>query len=302
MSQLNRRRFLCITAAAIGLPMQAAAGQSAVWRGRALGAPASLRLAGVGPSEAAPIFSMVERELARLENIFSLYRDTSEIRRLNATGVLRAPSQEFLEVLSLSGSLNTATGGAFDPTVQPLWPAGSAVGAPPSAIGWQHLRFDGRKITFAHPDGVKMGLTLNGIAQGYITDKIADLLGNQGLANVLVDFGEIIAMGKRPAGGHWQVGVAAPEGKLVKRMTLADRALATSAPLMPLGGQNPPSPHIFSPTANLKLRHRLVSVSAPTAALADGLSTAFCLLPEAQIESALLSFPDARIEVLHPLI
>lgn len=302
MSLLNRRRFLTMSAAAFCLPAQAATRPFAQWRGVALGAPATLRLSGLTQAQADPIFASVEDELSRLENIFSLYRETSEIARLNASGRLSAPSHELLEVLSLSDSLNTATGGAFDPTVQTLWQAAMVEGSTNSATGWQHLRFDSSRVEFAHPNNAKMGLTLNGIAQGYITDKIASLLRGQGLQNVLVDFGEIVAGGERGVGENWRVGVATPDGQLVKRMTLKDRALATSASFMPVGENQLSKPHIFATDPNHYLRHELVSVSAPTAAIADGLSTAFCLLSEGQIQRALEQVSGAKVEVLRPLV
>lgn len=302
MTLLNRRRFLTISAAACSLPAQAATNQAAQWRGIALGAPASLRLSGQTPQQADPIFAAVEAELARLENIFSLYRETSEIARLNASGQLPAPSHELLEVLSLSDTLNTATGGAFDPTVQTMWQAAVSADKSVSTTGWQHLRFDSQRVAFAHPENLKMGLTLNGIAQGYITDKIAGLLKDQGLTNVLVDFGEVVASGQRTIGEDWRVGVTSPEGQIVKKMTLTDRALATSAPLMPVGEEKRQRCHIFSPNSDHHLQHALVSISARTAAMADGLSTACCLLSEPQIYRALDHVPGAKVEVLKSII
>jgi len=300
MSLLNRRRFLTISAAAFCLPAQAASRHFAQWHGVALGAPATLRVSGLTQARAAPIFIFVEDELSRLENIFSLYRETSEIAHLNASGQLLAPSHELLEVLSLSDRLNTATGGAFDPTVQTLWQAARGEDSTNSATGWQHLRFDSSRVEFAHPNNAKMGLTLNGIAQGYISDKIADLLRDIGLHNVLVDFGEIVASGQRGVGESWRVGVAAPDGRVIKRMTLNDRALATSAPFMPVGDNRHLKPHIFSTDPNHHLQHRLVSVSAPTAAISDGLSTACCLLSKTQIQKALDQVPGSKVEVLEP--
>jgi len=302
MKNLNRRRFLTISAAACSLPMQTvAATQPAHWRGIALGAQASLHLTGVTLAQADPVFMAVENELSRLENIFSLYRDTSEIARLNINGQLAAPSHELLEVLSISNMLNKVSGGAFDPTVQSLWQAAIVAGETDATTGWNYLQYNSNKVEFTHPDDAKMGLTLNGIAQGYITDKIAELLRQKGLTDVLVDFGEIVANGQRRNGQDWRVGIEAPSGQLVKKMSMTDRALATSAPIMPTRNSAQPSPHIFPPNANLRVQHSLVSISAPTAAIADGLSTACCLLSEQQIQAALNQIPGTKIEVLHPL-
>ncbi|NIZ62384.1 FAD:protein FMN transferase [Sedimentitalea sp. CY04] len=302
MKNLNRRRFLTISAAACSLPMRAvAAAPPARWRGIALGAQATLQISGVTQTQANPIFMAVENELSRLEGIFSLYLEMSEIARLNSTGYLAAPSHELLEVLSISNMLNTASDGAFDPTVQSLWQASVTADNAGSATGWKYLQYNSKRVEFTHPDTAKMGLTLNGIAQGYITDKIAELLRHKGLTDVLVDFGEIVASGQRSTGQDWRIGIKAPDQQLIKKMTMANRALATSAPIVPVGNGAQPSPHIFSPNADLRLQHGLVSISAPTAAIADGLSTACCLLSEHQIQAALDQIPGTKVEVLQSL-
>ena len=176
---LTRRRFLTISAAAAALPARAGVPETARWRGQALGAGASMTLAGLDEAAAAPVFAAVEAELARLEKIFSLYREDSDLSRLNRTGNLTAPPLEMLEVLALSDRLNRATGGAFDPSVQPLWQALAAGrGLDDRArAGWEHVHFDAGEVRLARPG---MALTFNGIAQGYITDRIAALLAVRG--------------------------------------------------------------------------------------------------------------------------
>ncbi|TDK44481.1 FAD:protein FMN transferase [Antarcticimicrobium luteum] len=298
MTQFSRRRFLTIAAACAAVPARAAPA-TARWQGRALGAGVSMQLAGLTGPEAAPIFAEVARELERLEAIFSLYQGESEISRLNRDGVLPAPSPEMLELLSLSGALHRATGGAFDPTVQPLWlalaagnGAGNDIEAARARVGWPGLRFDAAAVRFTTPG---MAITLNGIAQGAVTDRIAALLRARGLRDVLVDMGEIAAMGHRADGADWSVGIADPAGRIVRRMTLTDRALATSAPLGTLLDAGTGQGHILNPVGGAP-RRALVSVSAPGAALADGLSTALCLLTPARGAEVLAQFPQARLE------
>lgn len=227
---LSRRRFMSITAAAIavaGNPADAA--PVTHWRGRALGAAASMQLTGLAPDKAQGIFRMVELEIARLERIFSLHQPHSQIVRLNTTGLLRRPAPEMLEVLSLSDTLHRASEGAFDPTIQPVWQAVATAGIDGttpdilSKCGWHRLRFDASAIRLERSGA----LTLNGIAQGYVTDRISSLLRAKGLSDVLIDMGEIAAIGPKP----WQVGIALPDQSLVNRITLRERALATSAPM-----------------------------------------------------------------------
>ncbi|MGF6861852.1 thiamine biosynthesis lipoprotein [Rhodobacteraceae bacterium MBR-64] len=291
----TRRRFLTITAAALAVPSAAAAGDTARWAGFALGARASMTLAGITPLQARPVFARLEAEIARLERIFSLYRNDSALVRLNRTGRLRAPPHELLEVLTLAGALHDVSGGAFDPTVQPLWQAlatgGDAVTAR-ATLGWDGVRFDVDEARLLRPG---MALTLNGIAQGYITDRIAALLRGQGLRDVLVDIGEVVALGRKPDGRPWQAGIATPARALVHRVALSDRALATSAPMgtMLAAGQG----HILDPQGHGP-RHELVCVSAPRAALADGLSTALCLLDGRAGQSTIAHFDGAAVEYI----
>ena len=74
-------------------------------------------------------------------------------------------------------------------------------------------------------------ITLNGIAQGYATDRVVDMLRQAGLSTTLVNMGEIRAIGARPDGAPWRVGLADPDrpGALTETVDLVDRAVATSA-------------------------------------------------------------------------
>jgi len=305
----SRRRFLAISAATCLLPAAArAAVPVARWRGTALGAGASMTLVGADDRAAQPVFTAVEAEVARLEAIFSLYREDSATARLNAAGRLDSPPADLLEVLSLSGSLHRATEGAFDPTIQPLWllhAAAAAEGRPPTpealaaarlAAGWEKLQITPEAVAFTRPG---MAVTFNGIAQGFIADRVAALLRGRGLTDVLVDMGEIVALGRRPDGDAWHAGIATPDGTMVRELRLADRALATSAPMGTLLDRAGRIGHILDPrSGEPNGRWRLVSIAAGRAAVADGLSTACCLLPRAAIAAALSTYSDASLEAL----
>ncbi|MBV1926032.1 MAG: FAD:protein FMN transferase [Rhodobacteraceae bacterium] len=298
--EFSRRRFLTISAAAAGFAStNAFAGDVQHWRGRALGANASMTLTGITPQHAQIIGQAVEQELTRLEQVFSLYRADSELSQLNRTGRLKQPSPEFLDVLSLSGALHAASDGAFDPTVQPLWVAlmqGGNVQAARAAIGWGFVRFDTTEVRLMQPG---MALTLNGIAQGYITDQIAALLRRRGLDQVLIDMGEIAAIGGRPDGQAWRAGIAMPDGQIVHHVALRDGALATSAPFGTVGPTNKELGHIIDPRENVASGPQtLVSISAATAAVADGLSTACCLLDQKAARAMVAKFPETNIEKL----
>ncbi|MEP2531563.1 FAD:protein FMN transferase [Shimia sp.] len=293
MTLMNRRRFLTIAAACAAVPAGAMSVETATWRGQAMGAGTVMKLAGMSQSQAVPIFEMVEAELRRLEAIFSLYRE-SELVRVNRDGRLTAPSSELLEVLSLVDGLHRASGGVFDPTVQPMWLAHAEqrdVRAVRAAVGWDRVGFDAAQVVL---DGDGMALTLNGVAQGYVTDKITALLRAQGLRDVLMDMGEVAALGQRADGAAWDVGIADPDGRVLQRLQMRDRALATSAVRgTVLGGRA----HILHPDGKAA-EQALVSVSAPRAVVADGLSTALCLMSKTDGAAMVAQYSGARVEAM----
>ncbi|HET9068960.1 MAG TPA: FAD:protein FMN transferase [Amaricoccus sp.] len=290
--RLTRRRALGLLAAAAGLPLALratrATAEVVTWHGRALGAPATLILHHPDRGEAERLLAACAAELDRLEGIFSLYRPESALSALNRSRALAAPPPELVGCLDDCRRFHTLTDGAFDPTVQPLWrlyadhfqagggvagPSPAAIAAARAAVGLDAVRSNADRIALTRPG---MALTLNGIAQGWITDRIVELLRAAGVTSTLVDMGEIRGLGDND-GRPWQVAVAGTDA----RVPLADRAIAVSAPagfaFDPAGRFT----HIIDPrTGATPARWARVSVTAPTAAEADALSTGFALMQE----------------------
>ena len=294
--RLTRRQLFIAAAACAAAPALADEGAPAKaaeeWRGFALGAEARIVLSGATPQRARPVFARVERLLRTVEAHFSLYQD-SELTRLNRIGRLAYPSPAMQHVVQLCDDVHKATEGLFDPTVQPLWLALARAGdvaAARALVGWERVRFSETEVALERG----MQLTFNGIAQGHAADEVARLLREEGFHNVLIDTGEVIGLGRRPDGNSWRAAIALPDGREVGRTALSDRALAVSSPLgTTIGGR----PHILNPKAGEPL-WEIAAVSARSAAVADALSTVFCLMPLPAIESALSAFPGSRIEAL----
>jgi len=288
---MNRRRFLVLSAAVLAAPAHTATRHD--WSGVALGAEARLTLSGATDTQARHIFAHVGAELARVEAQFSLYRD-SALTRLNRDGWLAHPAPEILALFALAQEMHQATGGVFDPSIQPLWLAtatGGDLAAARAAVCWSRVRMTPEEIRL-EPG---MALTFNGIAQGHAADRIAGLMRVEGLGNVLIDMGEVQAVGCRPDGAPWRARIAGPQGAALTDLDLSDRALATSSPLGTRIGAG--QGHILHPKGQPPL-WRTASVSASSAAVADALSTAACLLDRAAIDRALAAFPGARLEHL----
>lgn len=314
----TRRRFIGISAAACGLALLplggfARAEAGAVrWRGRALGAEAELVLHHPDRAKAERLVKRAAAEIARLERIFSLYQPDSALSRLNRLGALATPPPELVALLETSHAAWTLTGGAFDPTVQPLWllharhfatpgadPAGPASGAVEAAlehVGFDRVAYGFDRVVFTRPG---MGMTLNGIAQGFITDRVVELLREGGVTSALADAGEVRALGTRGDGSPWRAGIEAPgvtaPGAVLE---LADRALSTSSAAgFRFAGAGSPS-HLLDPRSGVSASlHASVSVLAPDAAMADALSTAFSFMEAGRIAALAASLPGVEVHL-----
>jgi thiamine biosynthesis lipoprotein len=129
-----------------------------------------------------------------------------------------------------------------------------------------------------------MAVTLNGIAQGYITDRVTDLLRAARFDSVLVQLGETRAGAPRSEGRPWRVGIPDPfvPGGMIETVEAVDLAIATSsgpATRFDAAGRHH---HLFDPaTGRSADRWASVSVVAPRATTADALSTALAVSPAA---------------------
>lgn len=269
---MKRRRFLMVAAAAC-VPWRAGAAE---WRGVAFGADVSVWLEGPGADAALrelPAF------LERIEATFSLYRD-SELVRLNAAGA-GEPSPWMARALELCGWLHSVTGGAFDPTVQPLWRAladGGDVAAAKALVGWERVSLAPVRLAAGQ------AITLNGMAQGFAADLVRGWLAERGFTRALVDLGEHAALG-----GPFRLGVSDPVAGMVAMRTLRSNALAVSSPgALSIGGRA----HILHPRGQAPLWSS-VAVEADSAAVADGLATGGVFLDREEL-SRLRGLPGVR--------
>jgi FAD:protein FMN transferase len=305
----RRRAIVVLAATAAGIAAgETGAARVAIdyeWRGLSMGADACILFCGIDRNRAHALAAMAVEEIERLERALSLYRSDSEIYRLNRTQVLHSPSGDMCRALALALAVAEASDGLFDPTVQALWEAHvdwfaatPQAGVPPEPlIAVARQRVDWKRIRLA-VDRIELGagqrITLNGLGQGYVTDRVADLLRAHGLAHVLVDLGEQRALGPRADGAPWRIGCKGRD--LLK---LRQGALATSEGAGCVLGADGAAHHLFDPrTGRSAAGWRKIIVHHRLAAVADALSTALYAASPAEIAAVLGRFPGAAVWAL----
>lgn len=301
----TRRRAITILAAAavgalVGGPTRSSTDYR--WTGVAMGADATILFHGIDHDTARAAIELVEAEIERLEDALSLFRQDSELCRLNRDQFLQSPSADLRRALTLAIDMAAASGGLFDPTVQALWEAhvdwfaiAPNSGTPPEeliarvrmAVDWRGARIEADAIGL----GQGQRVTLNGLGQGYVTDRITELLAARGLKHVLVDLGEQRAMEPRLDGNAWQIARAGQAPIALRR-----GALATSEGAGCVLGAGGVAHHLFDPRSGRSAAHwKALTVHHRSAAIADALSTTFYIASAEEIAALLPRFPGTVV-------
>ena len=310
---LSRRNMLSISGASLalagsvfGLRTLVGAPQPVRWYGEALGAFSSITLWHSDPKVASRAIRKMLVEVDRLDKVFSLYRADSEINALNRAGRLERASLDLLEVLDISRFVSDLSAGAFDPTIQVLWRLVAQGGAQRvdsqdyrearALIDYTNVTVANRSVVFARP-GTE--LSLNGIAQGYITDRITEILGNEGFESAVIELGELRALGSSPDGDAFRVGLVDPLSPVdIDAEVDLRSALAVSGGYgMTFGSVS--DHHILDPHSGKSAAGLLqVAVMADKAVSADALSTAIYVAGENGALAILAGFPGARARIV----
>jgi thiamine biosynthesis lipoprotein len=229
-------------------------------------------------------------QATQVDRLMSIYSPASQVFQLNRDGVLDNPHPHLLQVLRQAQALSALTRGAFDITVQPLWRAFRAAAdedALPSReqrqrakwrVGWQRLAVGPERVSLLRTGAA---ITLNGLAQGYAADLAMAAVRARGIDNALLDTGEFSAHGNNGARQPWTLGVLDPRDAdaLAAVLPVDGRCVATSGDYASTFTQDFVHHHIFDPASgNSPQELASVTVLAPSAMLADGLSTAFMVM------------------------
>lgn len=302
---MKRRQWLKLglgVCGAAALTPSMAAAKDLVWHERAMlgfGTTLWLRAGHGNVAQLDAALDAAIQALREVESEMSLFNPDSAVSRLNATGVWHKPGVHLRSVLTLSQHVARRSNGAFDISMQPLWtlwaqaqaqntlPKAASVQAARRLVNWQAIELSQEAIRL----NVKgMGISLNGIAQGYAADVVKSVLQAHGIAHAQIDAGETTLLGQAPGGKPWTLGVedvALVKHRHVLPVLQADgRALATSSDAHTVFSADHVHHHILNPHTGYSPTHwASVTMLAPSCALADALTKVFFMQTPQQIHA-----------------
>ncbi len=241
-------------------------------------------------------------EVAQLDKMLSNYSQDSEISRINRDGFLKEVllSEEMSHFIQQSIQLSQSTGGAFDITIEPLtqiwklrerslekFPALREIQSGRSKVGAQNLNFSFQdKILRFKVQG--MGLDTGGIGKGYALDRALEKMEKFPILSATLNFGGEILYGSTSAQKR-EIKIRnplSPEkdwGRITFSVEPKGAAVSTSGNyerFVTAEGQTKKIGHILNPKTGAPVQNELrsVTVIAPTATVADALSTAIFVM------------------------
>lgn len=235
-------------------------------------------------------------EVKRVEYLISDWIPTTQISQVNKNAGIK-PVKVDKEVFDLVGraiKVSQITSGAFDlsyASMDKIWkfdgsmktmPTEEAIKKSVSKIGYKNIILDPKEQTiFLKYEGMKLGL--GGIGQGYIADKVKELLFSKGCTSGIVNVsGDINAWGKQPDGKPWTVGIINPmnKNKVFATFPLENSAVETSGSYEKFVMFNGIRyAHIIDPRTGYPAQGIIsVSVFAKQTEIADALATGIFVL------------------------
>jgi thiamine biosynthesis lipoprotein len=209
-----------------------------------IGSPFEVNVVAKDTVQANYYIDLAVNEVSRIENLISDWISTTPISIVNQNAGInpvKVPTEVF-ELVERAIKVSELTSGAFDisyASMDKIWkfdgsmkemPTPEAIKKSVEKIGYKKIVLNKIDETiFLKEKGMKLGL--GGIGQGYIADKIKDLLFKNGCTAGIVNVsGDINAWGKQPDGKPWVIGIVNPlnKNKVFATFPLIDSAVETS--------------------------------------------------------------------------
>ena len=237
-------------------------------------------------------------EIERLDALWSIASSDGEIAQLNAEKNITA-SADTLALLTRAKEISAATDGLFSTTIAPLmeaWgftsgdyrvPDEAELSALLAHVDDEEIAISDSTVTIPADAKVDLG----GIAKGFTSARVMEIFRENGIKNGILSLGgNVQALGTKPDGSLWRVGLQDPadERALFATLELADKAVITSGAYERNFEQDGVVyHHIIDPRTGYPAESGLSSVTivSDDGTLADGLSTAlFIMGKEAAVE------------------
>lgn len=276
-----------------GVPDDAGRPAALVERSRvAMGTAVRLTAWTADEARAAAAFDRALSEFDRLDGLMSVWREESEVSRLNAAAGERAVpiGPDVRDVLLVARRISEWTGGKFDVTFAALsdvWrfdhdrdgrvPVSAEIARRLPLVDYSAVEVDEEAGTaFIARKGVRVNL--GGIGKGYAVDRAAGILRSMGVADFTIEAGGDLYFGGRRGDRPWRAGIRDPRGaadRVFAAMDLADATFSTSGDYeRAFFRDGRRYHHILDPdTGQPAAASRSVTIVTASAALADGLAT-----------------------------
>lgn len=279
----------------------------------AMGTFVSITLLHSSRDQAEEALELAFQEIERLSALLSRYDQSSGVASLNREGHAQDLPPEVIQVVSDAIQYHKITGGAFDITVKPVvdlfqQKMGREKKARPTDRELKELLklVDADKVVVhersVHFTESGMGITLDGIAKGFIVDRASDLLTARGIDNHLIDAGgDIRTRGKKEGQRPWSVAIQDPlkKGQYPDVIQMKDGAVATSGNYEIYFDREKMFHHIVNPKTGLSPNlASSVSVMAETTMKADALSTGVFVMGPAEGTAFINGIPSCECLVV----
>jgi thiamine biosynthesis lipoprotein len=259
----------------------------------AMGTIVSMTLISTSSEMAEEAMARAYEEVNRLSALMNRFDERSPVARLNREGFLKDAHPDIIEVISNALKYYRLTGGVFDITVKPIldlftrkfsngkneYPSEDEIKEALKLVGSSKIELNGRDIRLKEPG---MGVTLDGIAKGYIVDRASKVLSNSRVENFLINAGgDVKAMGLRADGRQWEVAIRDPVQKdnYLDVIHLTDAAVATSGNYENYFDREKIFHHIVNPrTGRSPVINVSASVIAPTTMEAEPLAVSLLIM------------------------
>ncbi len=235
----------------------------------------------------------VQQRLEELESLWSVTDEASEIYAINhSAGQPIVLSDETSKAVSFALEMAEQTGGALEPTIYPVltaWgftteekrvPSGEELERLLRLVGYGQVKLDKNRLQI--PEGVQ--LDLGAVGKGFASDEAVHLLKESGVSSALLDIGgNIHAIGAKPDGSDWRLGLKNPDGDgNLGVLSVSDRAVVTSGSYERffIGEDGKRYGHILDPVTGRPAESGLLSVTviADEGKMCDALSTSLFVM------------------------